>query len=441
MKRILTIANREYKSMVGTKAFLFTIIMMPLLMAGGTIVPPMLKKLQTTKPKKMVVIDQSGDILTALQAKAEERNAELDKPKDNAEAAFGDASPYQIEAFEGTEWDDNAKLELSDQVRERDIYAFIEIPANATKLGEQPQVNFYSEDAALSQARRWVGRRISEIVQTTRLTRADVDLSVVGQALIPVGIEGKGLLTKNESGQIEEPEEKDELLSLFIPFGLMMLMFLIIFLAAQPMLEAVLEEKSERIAEVLLGSVSAKQLLMGKLLGNVAGSLTVFIAYAAGGYALAAYNGWTDIIPFSIVPWFMIYQVLGVLFFSSIFMAIGSAVKQLKEAQSLLLPVWMLMFLPMFVLMNAIEDPNGTVPTALSFFPPSAPLMMMIRLSSGALIPPWQIAGSIIVMLVATFLVVAAAARIFQVGILWQGKTPKPGEVLKWLFKNPLVGS
>ena len=180
---------------------------------------------------------------------------------------------------------------------------------------------------------------------------------------------------------------------------------------------------------------------MGKLIGNVAGSLTVFALYAIGGYALAAYNGWTDMIPFHIVPWFVVYQVLGVLFYSSLFMAIGSAVKQLKEAQSLLLPVWMLMFMPMFVLMQGIQDPNSAIPTALSFFPPSAPLMMMVRLSSGAQIPMWQVAGSIGVMLVATFLVIAAAARIFQVGILWQGKTPKIGEVLRWLFKNPLVGS
>ena len=441
MRRILTIAVREYRAMVGTKAFLFTIIMMPMLMAGGSVVPALIKKMQTNKAKKLVVVDKSGEILAPLQALSEKRNRELEEQSDGMEAAFGDSSPYEFIAFDGESWDDDARFELSEKVRARDIYAFAEISENAIELGAVPEINFYSEDAALSQARRWFSRRVNEIVQTTKLAKAKVDPAVVGQALTPIEIDGRGLLTKSDTGVVEQAEEKNELLSLVVPFGIMMLMFLIIFLAAQPMLEAVLEEKSERIAEVLLGSVSARQLLMGKLIGNVAGSLTVFALYAAGGYALAAYSGWTDMIPFHIVPWFVVYQILGVLFFSSLFMAIGSAVKQLKEAQSLLLPVWTLMFLPMFVLMQAIQDPNSAIPTVLSFFPPSAPLMMMIRLSSGAQIPMWQVGASIGIMLVATFLVVAAAARIFQVGILWQGKTPKIGEVVKWLFRNPLIGS
>ena len=106
---------------------------------------------------------------------------------------------------------------------------------------------------------------------------------------------------------------------------------------------------------------------------------------------MAAYNGWTEHVPVKIIPWFVIYQILGVLFFSSIFIAIGSAVKQLKEAQSLLLPVWMLMFLPMFVWFNVIEEPNSVVAVALSFFPPSAPLMTVLRLATGAAIPIWQL--------------------------------------------------
>ncbi len=441
MRRVLTIAVREYRAMVGTKAFLFTIIMMPLLMAGGSVVPALMNRMQSTEARKLIIIDKSGEILAPLQAFSEKRNEELKEQTDGMEAVYGDSNPYELSAFEGETWDDEARFALSEKVRSRDIYAFAEISANATELGAKPEIIFYSQDAALSQARRWFGRRVNEIVQSTKLAKADVDPVVVGQALTPISIDGRGLLTKSETGAVQQAEEKDELLSLFVPLGIMMLMFLIIFLAAQPMLEAVLEEKSERIAEVLLGSVSARQLLMGKLIGNVAGSLTVFALYAIGGYALAAYNGWTDMIPFHIVPWFVVYQVLGVLFYSSLFMAIGSAVKQLKEAQSLLLPVWMLMFMPMFVLMQGIQDPNSAIPTALSFFPPSAPLMMMVRLSSGAQIPMWQVAGSIGVMLVATFLVIAAAARIFQVGILWQGKTPKIGEVLRWLFKNPLVGS
>lgn len=443
MRRIRTIAVREYRAMVGTKAFLFTIACMPILMMGGTVAPALLKKLQTNEPRELLVVDQSERVLPALQILAETRNEKLSEPKEGAEGAFGDSSPYNITAHTPDEWNDAARFELSERVRKGEIYAFLEIPEDAADLGaEEPgEITFYSEDAALSHMRGWLKRSLTQIIQSNRLNEASVDAAVVVQALKPVDVEARGLLSKTETGEIAPAEETDELSSLFVPLGIMMLMFLIIFLAAQPMLEAVLEEKSERIAEVLLGSVSSRQLLTGKLLGNVAGSLTVFVLYAGGAYGLAVYNGWTDKIPFHIVPWFVIYQILGVLFFSSIFMAIGSAVKQLKEAQSLLLPVWMLMFLPMFVWFNVLQDPNSLLASVLSFFPPSAPLMMMLRLSTGAEIPILHIVGSIVAMLAATFVVVAAAARIFQVGILWQGKTPKIGEVLRWLFRNPLVGS
>lgn len=441
MRRIFTIASREYRAMVGTKAFLFTIAVMPVLMAGGSFVPVLMKKLENTSPKQLVVYDASGEIAPALEALAKQRNDELSQVKDGAEAAFGDASPYEIILWEGDEWNEEAMFELSEQARKNEINAFVEIPADITSPGSTSEVTYYSENAALSQMRRWLNNSLTRTVRAMKLEKSNVDPAVVGLALAPVELARRGLIEKSSDGVIQEAEESDELSSVFLPMGMMMLMFLVIFLAAQPMLEAVLEEKSDRIAEVLLGSVSAKQLLTGKLLGNVLGSLTVFVLYAIGGYALAAYNGWTDYVPFQMVPWFVIYQILGVLFFSSIFMAIGSSVKQLKEAQSLLLPVWMLMFLPMFVWFNVIQEPNSVVAVALSFFPPSAPLMMILRLSTGAVIPLWQILASIVVMLLGTALIVLAASRIFQVGILWQGKTPKISEVMKWLFRNPLMGS
>lgn len=441
MRRIFTIASREYRAMVGTKAFLFTIAVMPILMAGGSVVPIVLKKLENNDPKQLVIHDQSGEIIPALQELAKQRNDKLSEEKDNAESAFGDSSPYELIEWEGGEWNDQAKFDLSEKARKNEIHGFVDIPADITTPGSTSSVTFFSEKAALSQMRRWLDGSLSRTVRAMKLEKSNVDASVVGLALAPVDVTSKGLVEKTSDGAIKQAEDSDGMSDIFLPMGMMMLMFLIIFLSAQPMLEAVLEEKSDRIAEVLLGSVSAKQLLTGKLLGNVLGSLTVFALYALGGYTLAAYNGWTEFVPFAMLPAFVVFQILGVLFFSSIFMAIGSAVKQLKEAQSLLLPVWMLMFLPMFVWFNVIQEPNSIVPVTLSFFPPSAPLMMILRLSTGAVIPLWQVLTSILVMLVGTAAVVLAASRIFQVGILWQGKTPKISEVIKWLLRNPLAGS
>jgi ABC-2 type transport system permease protein len=169
----------------------------------------------------------------------------------------------------------------------------------------------------------------------------------------------------------------------------------------------------------------------------VAGSLTVFALYAGGGLAAAHWKGYSDSIPFHILPWFVIYLLLAVLLFSSIFMAIAASVSQLREAQGLLLPVWMVMLLPMFVWFNVVREPNSMLAIVLSFFPPSTPLMMTLRLATGAIIPGWQIALSFALLILATFVGVTAAAKIYRIGILWQGKTPKLSELLMWLIRNP----
>ena len=137
-------------------------------------------------------------------------------------------------------------------------------------------------------------------------------------------------------------------------------------------------------------------------MGNVAGSLSVVAIYAVGGFAAAVYNGWTDIIPWDLVPWFLVFQVLAVLLFSSIFMAVGAAVTQLKEAQSMLLPVWLLMCMPMFVWLQIVREPNGPLAVGFSLFPPSAPLVMVLRLASEEVVPAWQLALSLVVLVATT---------------------------------------
>ena len=198
------------------------------------------------------------------------------------------------------------------------------------------------------------------------------------------------------------------------------------------MLESVLEEKSQRIAAVLLGSANPFQLMSGKLLGTVAGSLTVFCIYLNGAFGFTLYKGWSDQIPFEIVPWFVVFQIMGVLFYAAIFLAIGASVSQLKEAQAMLLPVWMMMMSPMFVWLFIVRDPLGPLATYFSLFPPSAPTAMMLRMATGQTIPIWQPLLGMMLTAIATIFIVIIASRIFRVGILWQGKTPKISEILKW---------
>jgi ABC-2 type transport system permease protein len=159
----------------------------------------------------------------------------------------------------------------------------------------------------LSMERGWLDQALNDAVTKRRLEALHLNVDSVKQATTRVPVVPLGLLKKAHDGSIRGAEEGRGMVAMFVPFGFMMLMFMVIFLSAQPLLESVMEEKAGRIAEVLLGSVGSSQLMFGKLLGNVAGSLTIVAIYAAGGYFAAVHNGWTDLIPLELVPWFLIY--------------------------------------------------------------------------------------------------------------------------------------
>ena len=487
MHKILTIAVREYQAMVATKAFLVAIALMPVLMLGGAWLPGLLQGMETPTPRTIAVVDNTGRLFDLLKQRADERNRTLELNRNStatansatpatttttgtsvtavededeqAKRALGleEIHPYVLEQVPAENFSDEQRLALSERIRSGDLYAFVEIPAEVLQPrpltpadAANPTIDlvllagmrWVAQDAALSDARRWAESALNQIIRSLRLSTS-VDLQVLPTVLLELerksALESAGLYYRDESGKIVSEDKPNELTSLMLPMGIMMLMFMVIMMAAQPMLESVLEEKTLRIAEVLLGSANARQLMTGKLLGNVAGSLTVFVLYGGGGAAAAVWQGHADSVPWHVLPWFLVFQVLAVMLYSSIFMAIAASVTQLREAQSLLLPVWMVVMMPLFVWFNVIREPNSTLSTVISFFPPSTPMVMTMRMATGATIPWWQSALSVLLMVAGTAIGVLVAARIYRVGILRQGKAPRFTEMLQWAFQRNQV--
>lgn len=469
MRKTLTIAAREYRAMVATKAFLISLFMMPLMMFGGIIALQAMSKLTKAETLKIAVWDETGQQFAALKVAADQRNAAL-VPTTALEAGQVDGLPKvdgpekdgplpDVDIFElvriEQEMTDELRLKMSQQIQSKELHAFVEIPSgsldgpasgqgesqeseeeNAANQATQNVVRFYSEGSGLDPVRRWLGGTLNEMVKQDRLQKLGIDAAAVASASAPVEIKSLKPVQKQSDGSISSEEAKDSLTALLLPMGMMLMMFMVIMLAAQPMLESVLEEKSQRIAEVLLGSCNPTQLMSGKLLGTVAGSLTVFAFYAVGGYLFAANQNYLDMVPFDILPWFFLFQVCGVLFYSSIFMAIGSAVSQLKEAQSMMMPVWLMLVLPLMTWFVLVQKPDGALAFWMSMFPPTAPTVMVLRMSTGSTVPVWQILLSLLVLIAATGFCVYLAGRIFRVGILWQGKAPKLTQLLGWALKS-----
>jgi ABC-2 type transport system permease protein len=457
LRKILVIAAREYNAAVRTKAFLVSLVFLPLLMLGSFGVQALLRNKVDTTAKHFAVIDRTpGEgVLGALQAAAAQRNeTELRdpsgkqvKPEYVLERVAPPDSPDALNV---------ARLEQSDRVRRGELAGIIEIgpdvdepaPAAADLQGFDERESEPSFDERLSvrlQAHshtsqefpEWLRRSVSAAVKERRCRSLGLDVARVDGAVRRVPVTERGLSIRDPAtGEIRDGAEVNKMASFLLPTGLVMLMFMMIFVGASPLLQGVLEEKSQRIAEVLLGSVRPFPLMLGKLLGTVGVATTLGAVYLGGAYVAAWHYKLTEYLSPEIVAWFLVYQTLGVLLFGSLFISVGAACTSAQEAQTLLMPVMVVAMLPLFVLVNVISEPNGALATGLSLFPTAAPTLMVARLSLTPGLPLWQPLLGVVLVVLATLACVWAAGRIFRVGLLAQGKGAGFREMMRWVWRG-----
>lgn len=440
MRKVLVIASREYQAAVRTKAFIVSLVVMPIFMFGSIVLPRLLEDKVDLTEKRIAVLDESGAVFDMLVARAAERN-ETDIFKGEGAERKQIAPRYAFERIEsGGEVANQIGLTQSDRVRNGEIFAFMVIPANITEPvppgAPPPQIEYYSNNPTYEAFRRWVTGPINEHVTGLRLAKVNLPPDVVHAATMPTRVANLGLVSMGETGQIEEAKESNELANFLVPFGMLMLMFMVIVVGAPPLAQSVLEEKMQRIAEVLLGSVHPFQLMLGKLIGMVGVALTIGTLYLVGAYVALGRTEYASFFPSHLVWWFVLYQALGVLMFGSVFIAAGAAVSDLKEMQSLITPVMLVVMSPMLIWIQVVREPTAPFSTIVSLIPPATPMLMLVRQAVPPGVPTWQPVLGVVLVLLTTVICIWAAGRVFRVGILMQGKGAKVSEIMRWIVRG-----
>jgi len=437
MNKTLILAKREYKAAVRTKGFIIALILLPIFMGGSFAVFVLLKDKVDLNDKKIAVLDHTGEFGPYLNRTAEYHNQNEIFNEEGEKVA----PSYFFEMIEVNQNDPNQqRLELSDRVRGKEIHAFVQIGKNVLHPNpndEQSRIFYYAENAALDNVRGWFNNIINNRIRELRLLELGIEREQVQDLFYWVSAEGMGLVSLDtKTGAVKDARQSSELQSIMVPYILILLMFMMLMMSAVPLLTAVMEEKSERIAEVLLGSVTPTQFMMGKILGSLGVSLTTSAIYVAGGVFMIRRMGMGDIIPYELVPWFFVYMLLNIIMVGSIMAALGSACNDSKDAQSIQFPAMFPIIIPLFVMMPVIMNPLSNFATGISLFPLWTPMLMLLRQATEVTIPTWQPIVGLIGILLFTFLSVWAGGRIFRSAIIMQGKKPKIGTLMRYIVKG-----
>ena len=433
MHKTLIVAQSEFTTLVKTKAFLISLILMPIVMGGSIMIVRSTRNATDNKDRTFAVVDYTGVIAEPLKAVAGLYNSSTPSAIDGVLPRKGPRFiPIEIKP-DGRAADD-LRLELSNRVRKEELFAFVEVPAEILDPAASAPIRYYSDHPSYNALPQWIRATVNAVVLNERFRQASVDRALVVRLTRQAPIDERGLFESTTGGGVKPAEEVSVARAIGVPLAALVLMYMTIMTSAPQLLNSVIEEKMSRISEVLIGSVAPFTLMMGKLIGGAAASTLLSVIYIAGGLMVAQYwGGYASAITASIVGWFLLFLLLSLFIFGSLFIAIGAACNDLKDSQNMMTPVMLLVMIPVFTSGAVLRAPDGTLATVLSLVPTAAPFLMLLRISLQPGPPLWQIVLSILLMSVTAIAVVWAAGRIFRTGLLMQGKSATFAEMLRWV--------
>lgn len=416
MRNVLLIIRREFLERVRTRSFVLSTVLFPLFMIGMVFLPSLIRS--GGGERTLVLVDQSPAgigqaVARALQAPRDEKNA----------------IRYTVERVEGALEPQRARLNARVEAREIDGYLWIGPDVLSTN-----QVQYRARDVTRVAVLEDVERAVTGVVRQERLRGQGLTAAQVALLVQSVNVQAARITGDGEDG--------GNVFATMITAYVIGIMFLqLIMVYGQNAMRSVLEEKNNRIVEVIVSSVHASQLMAGKVLGIAAVAVLqvgIWVGFSAlvssQGGRLGMSTGALRAVQLSPSVWatILVFFILGFVLYAAMYAAAGSTVTSEQEAQQLAVPLMLPLIVPIIFIMPVLTDPLGSTARTLSLIPLTAPVVMPMR-AVATEIPAIEIAASIALLLAGVAAVLWLAGKIYRVGILSTGKKPSLGELVRWL--------
>jgi len=322
MRKIWRVAATEYLNSVRSKAFILGVLALPVLICVSAGLQYYGQKNVDVRDRRFAVVDRTGALSPVIVAKAAERNEKFIMQR-GPDGSNAQRSPKFIpQLFDpsgagGT----NAEVILSERVRRKELTGFVIISTNALTAdgGADGGLAWFTESQSYNELPDWLERTINEELRRVRFEQAGVDQALVRKLTRTLSIKRLGLSKVDAAtGAVVKAKEANRFATFGVPVGCMFLLYLMVMSAVPALLNTVLEEKMQKISEVLMSAMTPFQLMMGKLVGATMVSFTLSGLYLAGISGLLWKMGVLNLVPPTLVLWFVFFQLLSLLMFGSI---------------------------------------------------------------------------------------------------------------------------
>lgn len=442
MNKMFAVFKREYLQAVRKKSFIILTVLMPVLFAVIILLPALLIG-RTMEQKTVMVVDGTGRLQSSIEggveslvseedpSRTDEMTRDLERQSGQLEIRYANAS----EAADLKEFaDPYITLMGSKDVDESErINAVLIVPKSAFEVSDEPMTYFSRTKTDLI-AREQLARQINNEIQRARLVERGVSEEQIDSILDRLAVNS---VQVTKSGEEKKGGEMDFMIA-FVFAGLL-LMPAVIY--GTEVMRGVIQEKTDRVVEILISSMKPMHLLSGKIMGLAAVGLTQLAVWLTIAGLAALYSGGMmvsadfNILQFlrpEIFVYFFVFFVLGYMMYVCVYAIAGAVCNNEKEAQQFIMPVMLLFMVPWFLMMVIILSPDSALSVGLSIFPLFAPITMFVRILVSD--PPmWQILTAIALCLATIWGMFWLTAKIFRVGILSYGKRPTIPELWRWV--------